>query len=121
MENTDSSRIKVTLIFIVSLIFVAIVSACVIVCFVFRESRNYDEAWIIGKTKDQIVEKYGDFESYYTKTDSSGNVLYSEGFYTVKSEQRGFLGTDPPIIFRITFNKDGAAYKCYEGYPEGWN
>ena len=117
MENTDSSRTKITLIFIVSLLFVAIVSTCAVMYFVPRENRNeYDEAWIIGKTKDQIVEKYGDFESYFTVEDPDGSFCYNEGVYIVKPAEKRIWTTYPPIIFEILFNSDGIAYACYEGY-----
>jgi hypothetical protein len=39
--------------------------------------------------------------------------------YTVKEPKVGFLGTSDEILFFITFDENGVAKKCEEGYRPG--
>ncbi len=95
-------------------IIAVVLSIIVIVFFVvsFVHYDKYDEEWIIGKTKDQIVERYGEFCSYSTSTSSDGKFLYAEGFYILTPKKVGFLGTKLPTYFRIKFNQAGKTYEC---------
>lgn len=80
---------------------------------------KYDEEWIIGKTQDQIVERYGEFDSYSTFTSPNGKFLYDQGSYILKQKKVGFLRTKPPTYFKIKFNQAGKAYECSEGIAKG--
>jgi hypothetical protein len=39
--------------------------------------------------------------------------------YTIKEEQKGFLGADPEILIFIEFDENGVATRCWEGYRPG--
>ena len=80
---------------------------------------KYDERWIIGKTHDQIIERYGEFDSYLTITSPNGKFLYDQGNYILKPQKVGFLGTEPPTYFEIKFNQEGIAYECSEEIAKG--
>lgn len=82
-------------------------------------SDKYDEKWIIGKTRAEIVEKYGEFNSYSTITSPNGKFLYDQGSYILKPKKVGFLGTKPPTYFKIKFNQEGKAYECSEEIEKG--
>ena len=80
---------------------------------------KYDEDWIIGKTKEQIEAKYGEFDSYNRReiedlSGESADGYYYEGRYTLRPERLGYLGTDSAVYFLIKFNENGIAYKCRE-------
>lgn len=51
---------------------------------IFEKYEKYNDEWIIGKTKEQIVEQYGDFEWYVPKEDTNGQIICYIGMYTVK-------------------------------------
>ena len=39
--------------------------------------------------------------------------------YTIKDPQRGFLGTSPEVLLFISFDENGIAIDCEEGYRPG--
>lgn len=82
-------------------------------CFLAKYDK-YNDEWILGKTKEQIVEKYGDFEWYVPKKDANEQVIYYVGMYTVKPKRVGSLGTKQANFFCIKFNMDNIAVECYE-------
>ena len=84
-------------------------------------NRNpYHEEWIIGKTYDQVVEKYGEFDQYITNKNSNGDPVCTTGSYILKPRRVGYLGTTSAEYFSIQFDMDGVAYKCYERLETGW-
>ena len=85
-----------------------------IVVVFFVKNEKYNDEWILGKTKEQIVEKYGDFEWYVPKKDANEQVMYYVGMYTIKPKRVGFLGTTQATYFCIKFDLDGIAFECYE-------
>lgn len=87
--------------------------ALILVVF-FVKNKKYNDEWILGKTKQQIIEKYGDFEWYVPQKDANEQVIYYVGMYTVKPKRVGFLGTTQAIYFCIKFNMEGIAVECYE-------
>ena len=80
----------------------------------FGENEKYDDKWILGKTKEQIVEKYGDFEWYVPRKNANEQVIGYVGMYTLKPKRVGFLGTENAIYFCIKLNIDEIAVECYE-------
>ena len=84
---------------------------------------KYDEDWIIGKTKEQIEAKYGEFDSYYRRVKYVDGVPTGEyvnvGRYVLQEEKVGYLGTDPAVFFIIDFNEAGIADNCYEETQAG--
>ena len=65
----------------------------------------YNENWILGKTADEIVERYGEFDRTFTK-----GTEIREGAYLTKAERVGYLGIVPAEYCVIYFNADG--YAC---------
>ena len=73
-------------------------------CFPYEK---YNEKWIIGKTKAEIEERYGEFDLKF----DVGTYVYK-----VKESRRGFFGTDPEEFFAVFFDENGVAYKVKEKY-----
>ena len=71
-------------------------------------SELYDKEWIIGKSREQIEDKYGAFKREYV-LDTGENV----GSYYVNYENRGI---DPSYIhdtYFVVFNDDDIATNAY--------
>lgn len=96
------------------LLIVAVFLIVLLIVGFFSKKAKYNEEWILGKTKEQIVEKYGDFEWYVPQKDANEQVIYYVGMYTVKPRRVGFLGTTQAIYFCIKFNMQEIATECYE-------
>lgn len=77
------------------------------------KNRKYNDEWIIGKTKEQIVEKYGDFEWCSPQKDANDQIMCYVGMYTIKPKIVGFLGTKQATYFCIKFSTEGVATECY--------
>lgn len=77
-------------------------------------SCGYNESWIVGKTSEQVIERYGDFESYTATIGEDG--LYRSGacFYKLKPARKGYFGTDYGTHLCIWFDENGIATKCYD-------
>ena len=72
-----------------------------------RKAEDYDPAWIVGKTKEEIEERYGTFDSYETKTLESGKVItYAsyEGKIQISGGKKRY--TDK---FTVNFDENGVA------------
>ncbi len=69
----------------------------------------YDEEWIIGKTSEEIKEKYGEFD--HTHNDPSEDGLYRDTScgYLTKDKKVGSLGTSPEEYYMIRFDSEGRA------------
>lgn len=72
----------------------------------------YDTEWIIGKTEEEIVQRYGEFDIRSPNDDGS----YYSGGYLVKEEHVGYLGTDPAEYYLIYFDPNGYAYEVNDKY-----
>ncbi len=75
---------------------------------------RYNDSFIIGSTKEQIIEKYGEFDS---QKDSSGNV---ESYMIRDNTPELIMSVDDSLWYDITF-KDGVAVKVElrNGYTGG--
>ena len=77
---------------------------------------EYDSKWIIGKTTEEIQEKYGEFDRH-----DEGHIferdqkLHSSGSYLIKESRVGFMGTDPAVYYHIVF-VDGVAVSVDDNY-----
>lgn len=82
-------------------------------------SPKYCEDAFIGKTSAEIISQYGPFDCI--SMDASEDGLYRNCMcgYTINEPQAGFLGTSPEILFFITFDENGIAVECSEGYRPG--
>lgn len=80
---------------------------------------KYSESDFLGKTSAQIEAEFGEFDCGGNHADADGLYRNTSCGYTIREPRVGFLGTEPEILFFITFDEDGIAYKCYEGYRPG--
>lgn len=95
----------------------------VILCFLLplvgcTESR-YEESDFLGKTSAQIVAEFGEFDCVGNHADADGLYRKTSCGYTIRESRVGYLGAAPEILFFISFDENGIAYACYEGYRPG--
>ncbi len=77
------------------------------------KAHKYDEEWIIGKTSEEVIEKYGEFYKCIKVAGSDGVYDRSICSYIIKPKRKGFLGTTPAELFSISFDKNGIADRCW--------
>ena len=82
-------------------------------------STKYSCDDFIGKTSVQIESEYGAFDCINMPVSEDGLYRNTACGYTIKEPRVGFLGTDPEVLFFITFNEYGIAVACYKGYRPG--
>ena len=75
------------------------------------ERSDFDEEWIIGKSYDEVVEKYGEYEFKR----SEGNGEFSV-YYLKREKYVDALGTNPEICYVIYFDSNGYAYAVDDYY-----
>ena len=93
------------------------ITLCLVALAGCSDSR-YDVDWIIGKTSAEVIDKYGEFDCTYMPAGEDG-LYRSKCGYTVKESRRGFLGTSPEVLLFISFDENGIAVDCEEGYRPG--
>lgn len=99
------------LILLISLLTFSILLTFVVVC-VEVLPKQYNAEWIIGKTADEIIERYGEFDRTMAK-----EYGIREGAYLTKAEGRLPLGdVDPAEYYVIYFNSDGLACAVEKNY-----
>ena len=98
--------------------------ALLLVCALFLFSLvgcrgKYSADDMIGKTSAQIEAEFGTFD--YCGMPASEDGLYRNTAcgYTIKEPRVGFLGTAPEALFFISFDENGIAVACEEGYRPG--
>ena len=96
---------KVIILSIVAIVVATLMASCSLL-------KLYDKEWIIGKSADEIIERYGEFDIGMPEEDGS----YSKGAYMTKEKRVGFLGTDPAEYCMIYFNDEGYAYMIVDKY-----
>ena len=79
----------------------------------------YEEEAFLGKTSAEIVEMYGAFDCVSRDPDADGLYRNARCGYTVREKRRGFWDAHPEILFFISFDEDGVAVSCEEGYRPG--
>lgn len=73
----------------------------------------YNEKWIIGKTREEIQERYGEFDC---KTDYNSNRAH---YIIAESIADKYLDGPPRDRYYILFNEDGLAEKAYKSVAPG--
>lgn len=81
--------------------------------------KRFLEADFIGKSSAQIEAEFGSFDCLGNVPDTDGLFRNTSCGYTLRAPSVGFLGTEPEVLFYISFDEYGIAYKCYEGYRPG--
>lgn len=85
----------------------------------FSACGKYRPDDFLGKSSVQIEAEYGSFDCISAPADPDGLYRNRSCGYTVKASRAGFLGASPEILFFITFDENGVAVKCEEGYRPG--
>ena len=97
-------------VFLVCAVFLLFLSGC---------GSEYKESDFIGKTSTQIEAEFGAFDCCGMPADADGSYRNTSCGYTLREPKVGFLGTSDEILFFISFDENGVAYDCYEGYRPG--
>lgn len=77
-------------------------------------SEKYNEEYIIGKSSDEIVSTYGEFDNIIgiDVPDENGVYRNCKCGYTVEEAKKGFFGASDEILFYIHFDEKGLATEC---------
>lgn len=98
-------------------------AAAVLICLLFLQlagcGPQYREDDLLGKTSAQIQAEFGPFHCIGCDADPDGLYRNTSCGYTLREPRVGFLGTDPEWLFFISFDQNGIAASCYEGYRPG--
>ena len=95
-----------------------------ILCAIFAFSlvgcgSKYHPEDFIGKTSLEIEAEFGAFHCCGMPAGEDGLYRNTACGYTIREATVSFLGTDPEILFLITFDENGRAVSCREGYRPG--
>lgn len=80
---------------------------------------GYNVEDIIGKTSAEIEAEFGAFDCCGVPVSADGLYRNTACGYTVKESRVGFFGTEPEVLYFITFDENGIAVACEEGYRPG--
>ena len=95
------------------LLFISIVVS-VLNYYTSRVYWKYDEKWILGRHRNEIIERYGEFDMSFG-TDHYGYFIYNDG--KVNSQR---MDTGKNMYYYVVFNIDDIAIKTYVGgHPGG--
>lgn len=95
-----------------------------VLCIIFALSlvgcnSKYSSDDFIGKTSAEIQAEFGTFDCCGMSVSEDGLYRNTACGYTIKEPRVNFLGTDPEVLFFITFDENGKAVSCEEGYRPG--
>ena len=82
-------------------------------------AKTYDETDFLGKTSAEIAAEYGPFGLLSMPAGADGLYRSCTCGYTLREARVGFLGTSPEILLLITFDANGVAIFCEEGFRPG--
>lgn len=98
---------KKTLVIIIAVI--AVLSA-VISYFCFHPTfYKYNDAWIIGRSIDEVEERYGEFDLDWD---------YRKGYY-IYNDDRGFLPDGLDHYYYMEYDENGIVYEVYDSCQMG--
>ena len=80
---------------------------------------KYDAEDFIRKTSAEIVSEYGPFDCTTVYASDDGLYRNCRGGYAIKEPKTGFFGTSEEVLFFISFDENGIATECAEGYRPG--
>lgn len=79
--------------------------------FHFLPKSKYDERFVVGKTVDEIVERYGEYDLiHYLNHDNKDPTNIAHIGYLITAAKPGFMDRDPAKYYFIFF-KDGVAVR----------
>lgn len=115
MENINMNR-RNKKFFVLCLIFVCcIVATCS--CSMNKAKGSYDQDWIIGKTSQEIEDRYGKFDICLNEEKIEKNYFETGCGYLTKEQEKGAFGTSSDEFLMIFFDANGVAYRIEENYP----
>ena len=82
-------------------------------------AQPYDETDFLGKTSGEIAAEYGPFDLLSMPAGADGLYRGCTCGYTLREARVGFLGTLPEVLLLITFDANGVAVSCEEGFRPG--
>ncbi|MBR2894461.1 MAG: hypothetical protein IKC03_02240 [Oscillospiraceae bacterium] len=91
----------------------------VLVLFLMGCSTKYYADDFVGKTSKEIEQEFGSFDCIGMPVGKNGLYRNCQCGYTIKEARKGFLGTTPEVLFFISFDENGIAIACEEGYRPG--
>ena len=91
----------------------------VLVVLILTGCARYEKCDLLGKTSEQIMDIYGEFDCVGMPADTDGLYRNCCCGYMIRSSRTGFLGTAPEVLFFITFDSDGIAVDYEKGYRPG--
>jgi len=80
---------------------------------------QYSSDDFIGKSSSEILAEFGAFDCVTMPAGGDGLHKSCRCGYTVKEKIAGFWGDSPEILLFISFDENGIATKCEEGYRPG--
>ena len=80
---------------------------------------KYTPSKFLGKTSGQIEAEFGAFDCIGKPADNDGIYRNCSCGYTLRESRAGFLQAQQEIIYFITFDENGVAVHCEEGYRPG--
>lgn len=80
---------------------------------------KYNTEDFIGKTSAEIISEYGSFDCTTMPAGDDGLYRNCSGGYTIKATKTGFFGNSEEVLFFISFDENGIAAECAEGYRPG--
>ena len=102
------------------LVDIVAVLACICLMLSFAGcAAKYEAKDFIGKTSAEIVSEYGPFDCITMPASDDGLYRNCRGDYTIKEPKTGFFGTSEEVLFFISFDENGIATECTEGYSPG--
>lgn len=82
-------------------------------------SGKYNEDDYIGKTSQEIIEQFGEFDCVTAPPDENGLYRNCKCGYTIEESEQGFLGSSEEVLLFISFDENGVAQSCSEGNRPG--
>jgi len=80
---------------------------------------GYRDEDFLQKTSREIEEKYGAFDCVTMPASGDGLYRNCRCGYTAKEAKQGLLSRSEEVLFFITFDEEGIAVECEEGYRPG--
>ena len=90
-----------------------------LVLFLVGCSSKYDPEDFIGKTSEEIISQYGSFDCLSMPADEDGLYRNCSCGYTIQEADKGLFGKSEEELFFITFDENGIATMCDEGFRPG--
>ena len=99
---------------------IVILILCVIFVFSLAGCNSkYSADDFIGKTSAEIESEFGTFDCCGMPVSEDGLYRNTACGYVIKESKVNFLGSDPEILFFISFDENGKAVSCKEDYRPG--